>query len=102
MSNVKAILDHVIFQFHDKVHKGQFTQEKIGSIIMANKGKDHTTDGAYSRIVTVVDVGPLCKDVSIGDVVVVEKLQWTPAFKVGEESFWRTSEKFILGHVETD
>ena len=37
-----------------------------------------------------------------GDVVIVEKHKWTPAFTVSEDSFWRTTEEFILGHVDPD
>ena len=103
MSNtVTAIKDHVIFKFKEKVHKGQFTEEKIGDIVLAYMGKDHRKDAEYSRVATVVAIGPLCKAVKPGDVVIVEKHKWTPAFTVCEDSFWRTTEEFILGHVDPD
>ena len=71
-------------------------------IEMAYMGKDHRNDAEYSRIATVVAVGPDCKKVKPDDVVIVEKHKWTPAFTVNESTFWRTTEEFILGHVDSD
>ena len=61
MLKCKAILNHVVFIFKDEVHQGQFAEEKIGSIILANKGKDFKSDANLSRLATVHGVGPECK-----------------------------------------
>ena len=106
MNDIKTINDHVVFQFLDKVHNGQFCEETIGLIIMANHGKDHNKDANMHRLAKVIDVGPKCVEVKKDDIVIVEKLRWTPGFKIhlNDEyvEVWRTNEKHILGIIEPD
>ncbi len=102
--NSKVINNHVLFQFIDEVHQGQFCDEKIGSIIIANKGKDHTKDSTLDRVAKVIDVGPDCKFVNKHDTVIVQCLRWTPGFKTQIEGniveVWRTTEEFIQAIIE--
>lgn len=104
--STKVINDHVLFKFIDEVHNGQFCDEKVGSIIIANKGKDHKKDSTLDRIARVIEVGTNCKFVSKDDMVIVQCLCWTPGFKVeinGEiQEVWRTSEKYIQAIVEQE
>lgn len=100
----QTILNHVVFEFIDEVHNGQFAEEMIGSIMLANKGKDFQNDASLSRIALVLDVGPKCTFVKAGDKVIVEKQCWTPGFKPFQESkeIWRTEEKHILAIVDDE
>lgn len=92
----KAILDHVVFQFEDGVHNGQFTEQKIGSLIMAGMGKNHVRDGELSRWAIIRGIGKDVTSVKVGERVFIDKHRWTNGFKVGDETFWRTNEKSIL------
>lgn len=105
MLKCKAILNHVVFIFKDEVHQGQFAEEKIGSIILANKGKDFKSDANLSRLATVHSVGPECKLVKVGDTIIVEKQCWTPGFIIQDDQdnnveVWRTDERYVVAIVD--
>ncbi len=93
---VSAILDHVVFQFEDGVHGGQFTETQIGSIVLAGMGKNHVKDSELSRWAIVKAIGKDVTSVKIGQRIFVEKHRWTSSFKVGEETYWRTNQQSIL------
>lgn len=95
-----TISNHVAFEFEDEVHDGQFSEQFIGSIMIANKGKNYENDGKLNRIAKVIDIGPQCRDVKVGDRVVVEKQCWTPGFVVDDKTIWRTTEKHILAIID--
>lgn len=97
-----AILDHVIFIFDERVHDGQFTQDKIGMIQMLNHGKNHENDATFSRWGVVKCCGPDCKVIKEGDHIIVEKHKWTSGFKVNGIEYWRTSEPFIQAVEDVD
>ena len=92
----KAILDHVVFQFEENVHGGQFTEQKIGSLVMAGMGKNHVKDSELSRWAIVKGIGKDVTEVQVGQRVLVEKHRWTSGFMVASDTFWRTNSKSIL------
>lgn len=102
--NSKVISNHILFRFVDEVHQGQFCDEKIGEIIIANKGKDHTKDSTLDRIAKVVEVGPDCQFVKKDDTVIVQCLRWTPGFKTTINDVivdvWRTTEEYIQAVID--
>lgn len=102
----RVINNHVLFKFVDEVHNGQFCDEKIGSIIIANKGKDHKKDSTLDRVARVIDVGSECKFVSKDDLIIIKCLCWTPGFKIeinGEvQEVWRTSEQHVQAILEQE
>lgn len=91
-----AILDHVVFQFEEGVHGGQFTEPTVGSIVLAGMGKNHVKDAELHRWAIVKGVGKDVKEVKEGQRILIEKHRWTSGFKVGEEIFWRTNTKSIM------
>jgi len=102
MAQLKAIRNHIIFQFEeDKTkHMGidQFKEETDWGFEFAT-----TTDGMESaRYVRVVATGPDCDpDIQPGMRICVDKLKWTNEFEVDGEKYWRTDSDQVLFVEET-
>lgn len=97
MAHLKAIDNHVIFQFEEEKTKhlgvNQF-QEKT------NWGFEFaiTRDGMeIGRWVRVIAVGPNCDpEIQPGMRVCVDKLKWTTEVQFEGEKYWRTDSEQIL------
>ncbi|TFH10498.1 MAG: hypothetical protein E4H14_02440 [Candidatus Thorarchaeota archaeon] len=92
--HLRPILKHIIFQFVDEVDsKGQFVQTTNWGFTIPG----HFDSSAKSpRWATITHAGPDCKDVKVGQQVLIDALKWTPGFKFEGERFWRTDETQIV------
>lgn len=91
--SLRAIKNHIIFQFVDEVDsKGQFVETtKWGFVIPG-----HFDNSAKSpRWAVVKEIGPECENVKVGQQVLINALKWTAGFKFNGERFWRTDESQV-------
>jgi co-chaperonin GroES (HSP10) len=98
MSKLRAIHDHIIFQFKDESIQlngmTHFVDKTKWGFLTSNvqRGMD------YPRIGTVVAVGPEVEDkVKVGDEILVEPLMWTIGAKVDFDEYWRTDISYVIG-----
>lgn len=87
---LRAIRNHVIFQFVDETDsKGQFVETTKWGF----KIPGHFDNSAKApRWGTVVEIGPECKHVKVGQQVLVNALKWTAGVKFDGKKVWRTDE----------
>lgn len=91
---LRAIKNHIIFQFIDEVDgKGQFVETTKWGF----KIPGHFDNSAKApRWGTVVKIGPDCKHVKIGQQVLINALKWTAGIKFDDERIWRTDETQVV------
>lgn len=101
MATLKAIHEHIIFQF--------IGVEIVRKSNMQNRTQfQETTDWGFQissfdeslnipRWAEVLAVGPEVSDeIKPGMVVLIDALKWTPGLEVDGETYWRTDEEHIL------
>lgn len=97
--SIRAIYNHILFKFVDKVNtQGQFEEgtTSSGIILQAN-----TDDSAKKpRWATIVSIGPDCSEIfnDPNIEILVDNLKWTPGVKHNGELIWRTDEDQVLGY----
>lgn len=96
MVNIKALHNHVIFQFIDKLSTKGFKHfaEKTD---WGFEFEDKSISLEHCRWVKVVSVGEdVPEDIKPGMEVLVDKLKWTNAVKINGEDYWRTDSDHVL------
>ena len=100
MASLRAIKNHVIFQFEDETTNRDNLGKSLGQF-------SETTDWGFEvssydesakkhRWGTVISAGPLAYDIEVGMRVLVEPLCWTTGVKFQTEMFWRTTVEHIV------
>jgi co-chaperonin GroES (HSP10) len=90
---LNPIHNQIIFDFIEETQGGRFntkTQNGLFVLEQADKQVD------YCRWGRVLAVGPTVEDITVGDIVLIEKLMWTSMFRVTTKEYWVTSEDKIL------
>lgn len=94
----------IIFEFCDNIEDGKLKDES--SVIIV---KTQMEDQRKPRMVKVLEVGPDVTNVSVGDTVYVEPLQWSVGCDLPSEVcectelpkvVWKTDETKIIAKVE--
>lgn len=105
----EPIKNAFIFKFRDEVTRdGFFKHHGFGEESKIFVPKDKNPTDEYARIVDIVMVGPECEIVSVGDTVVLQSMQWTPSFRLDDQStdkedrLWMSNEDQILAFIEDD
>lgn len=102
MAGLRAIHDHVLFQFEDaaerKTSHGQTRDQFKHQTDWGFEFSDFDESLNLCRWVKVIDVG---KDVTEEEIqpgarVLVEALKWTPGIEYQGEYYWRTSRDHVL------
>lgn len=96
--NLQPIKSNFIFEFTDAVNnKGQFEQTTVSNIKIAA-----TVDASAKgpRWVKVLYVGPDCKWLKPGEIVLLPALQWTEAFKLNDKRMWISTERTIVARYD--
>lgn len=93
---LRAIRNHVIFQFVEGFYNGAFQRASASGIILPGTTDDSIRGMRWGKIVTV---GPLCSDYirTPGCEILIEPLKWTAFFEFEGEKYWRTDETVIAG-----
>ena len=97
MAKIKAISNHIIFQFEDEMTKHMGVRQF----------KD-TTDWGFEIAISdesvqkprwgkVIAIGPKCdKHIKPGSRILIDALKWTNDIQVDGESYWRTDSDNVL------
>lgn len=94
-SPVQPIKKQILFQFlEDTTNKKFNTQTNSGILVVEHKEKQLNSH----RWGVVVDVGSDVDTnlINIGDIVLIENLQWTNGFIIEDQKYWLTNEEKIL------
>lgn len=103
MSKLRAIQDHIIFQFEDEsifVNGKRVFREKHGVLLLPpNKEKSFKSP----RWVTVRGVGPLVDlDIKFGSRILIEPLKWTKGVRFEGQEYWKTLPAYVIMIDEPD
>ncbi len=93
---IKAIKNHIIFQFVDAIDSnGQFIRTSESGIWLGSHYDDSAKDHRWGK---VISAGPNCSDeIKIpGCEVLIENLRWTESSVVEGQSYWKTDETQLL------
>lgn len=102
--SVKAIRNHVIFQFELKRirttshgrERTQFQEETDWGFDIGATTQEYDKSSKEPQWAKVIEVGHEVTDVKIGDRILIEPLKWTIGIEVDGKDFWRTDESCIL------
>ena len=97
--NIRAIHNHILFQFLDRVtSKGEFEEERTqgGLIILSH----FDTSAKTSRWAKIISLGPKCSEIlrREGCEILIENLKWTKGVPLDGEMVWRTDEDMLLAY----
>jgi hypothetical protein len=91
---LKPLGNSFIFSFFSTTTGGRFVERNKGQIILTNQ--DLGEQGKYARWGKVLAVGDRVKDVRVGDVVLIEALQWTKEVRFEGQSYWKSDDTKVL------
>lgn len=94
MINAKALHDTIIFTFEDAISNGTF-MDKTASGLYLGFVREETVKAA--RPGRVHAVGPLVKEVKVGDRILIEALMWSDSYNLDGKKYWNTSEAKVIG-----
>ena len=101
MAHIKAIRNHVIFQFEDEIvrksdhgkSRSQFAEKTDWGFEISSYDEGTKTP----RWGIVVSVGnEVVPDVQVGSRILIEPLQWTEAIELEGDKYWRTDDQKIM------
>lgn len=101
MSALRAIRNHIIFQFEDSiVRKSDFGQSRSQFEEKTDWGfemSSYDESAKGPRWGIVVSIGHEVKaDIEVGSRVLIEALQWTEALEVDGISYWGTDDSKLM------
>jgi co-chaperonin GroES (HSP10) len=98
---IRALHNHIIFEFEDPVTaKGEFEETQHKSGIYLKGGFEKSAKSP--RWATILNVGPDCDHVCVGDRILIPALRWTEGIKFQDRRYWKTDESQIVGYVHND
>ena len=90
---MKILYDTIAFVFSDSSNRKGFENVSAGGIVFSSF--DH--DAKASRWGIVTHIGPECKEVKVGDEILIENLRWTEGYEIEGQKQWFTNEKEVMG-----
>lgn len=97
---IKPVKNGFIFKFLEKIERGQFVREKTKTGIIFQA--DFDSSAKLPRWVEVLFVGPQCKDVKVGQQVLLPALRWTERVKYNDILFWKSDESQVVAVRESE
>lgn len=91
---LKPLGNAFLFSFFSTTSGGKFIERNSGKIILTNQDLD--TQGKYARWARVEAVGSDVKDFGVGDIVLIEALQWTKEVKFEGKSYWKSDDTKVI------
>jgi hypothetical protein len=91
---LKPLGNAFLFSFFSVTAGGKFVERNRGSIILTNQDLDG--QAKYARWARVEAVGSDVKDFGVGDIVLIEALQWTKEIKFEGRSFWKSDATKVI------
>jgi co-chaperonin GroES (HSP10) len=97
---LKPLGKSFLFSFANDTAGGKFIEKNSGRIILTNQ--DISQQGQYARWGKVIAVGDEVSDFGIGDLVLIEALQWTTEVKFEGQSFWKSDDSKVIAIGEDE
>lgn len=97
---LKAIGKSFLFRFMNETYGGKFVERSRGQIILTNQDLSHQANEA--RWVEVVSTGNETETIKVGDIVLLEALQWTIEMKFEGKSYWKSDESKVIAIGEDE
>lgn len=96
MAQLKAIHNHIVFQFKDEFSNRDVKQfaDKTDWGFEVVRHKDSMETPRWVIVIAVGHEAP--EDIQPGMTVLLEPLKWTEAFKFDGESYWRSDADCVL------
>lgn len=92
--NLRPLNNSFIFTFFADSAQGRFIERNRGNIILTNQ--DISTQGKFARWAKVEAVGKDVDGFGVGDIVLIEALQWTLELKWDEKSYWKSDSSKVI------
>lgn len=83
-----------LFSFLAETVGGKFVSKNSGQIILTNQDLD--VQGKFARWVKVTAIGSKVTDFNVGDIVLIEALQWTIEYKFNGQSYWKSDDTKVI------
>lgn len=91
---LKPLGNTFLFSFLNDIGQGQFIEKNRGSILVV--APDLSKQATLARWGRVEAVGPKVTDFTVGEIVLIEALQWTIKYKIDERWFWKSDESKVM------
>lgn len=96
---IKAIADHIIFQFLDETMEGYFQETTSWGFKLGVK--DHEASASSPRWGKVLSKGPDCPDfIREEQYILIEPLMWTKGVDFEDTKVWMTTTEKVLAMSE--
>lgn len=89
-----------LFSFFNTTYGGRFVERSKGNIILTNQ--DTEGQASSARWGKVIAIGEQVDAFSIGDIVLIENLQWTIEMKYEGSSYWKSDEAKVIAIGEDE
>lgn len=89
-----------LFEFLAETLGGKFIERSKGQLILLNQDLEY--QARLARWVRVVAVGDLVEDLNIGDIVLVEALQWTTEVKFENNKYWKSDISKVIAVADDE
>jgi co-chaperonin GroES (HSP10) len=93
LKDLKAINDKIIFVFLQDIEGGMFRERTLSGIEIIERAEKQIDKARWGK---VIKVGKSVTEISVGQYILVDKLQWTTHLLYKDEKFWMTDEKSVL------
>lgn len=97
---LRPLHNSFLFSFLADTAGGRFIERNSGSIILTNQ--DFDTQGKYARWGKVQAIGPEVEDFGVGDIVLIEALQWTKEMKFEGQSYWKSDSSKVIAITQDE
>lgn len=91
---LKPLGNSFIFKFLNETAGGRFIERNSGKIILTNQDWDNM--GKLARWGRIEAVGNRVRDLKVGDLVLIEALQWTKEMQFEGEGYWKSDESKVI------
>lgn len=88
----RPIHNKFYFQFEDGALRMGF-QEKTASGLLLPVSQETT---GHARWGTVIAIGAEVTEFAVGDMVLIESMQWTPVINYGDDRFWMSDDTKVV------
>lgn len=94
---IQALRDTIIFSFVDRVYHGTFVENTASGLYLGFVKED---SAKAPRFGIVKAIGPLVKEVNVGDKILIEALMWTDAYTIDGVKYWNTESSKVMAISE--
>jgi co-chaperonin GroES (HSP10) len=98
--SLKPLGKAFLFAFLAETIGGKFIERNAGALILLNQDLEY--QAKLARWVKVVATGNLVEDFKVGDIVLVEALQWTTEFKFDEKKYWKSDATKVIAIADDE